>query len=157
MCTALDCAGTARNVRDVDRYLEEIVLSLLNKRHDAIGSAQPKWAGTALLQLLVGQRGSLEEQLRRGALSDSDLSREMADLRTRISGLEAVREEHRRNWQGTSVGRDPSRWPEMSLDQRRAAIADVLESVTVLPLPPGRSRRAPFDPGLLRVKPMAMD
>jgi hypothetical protein len=45
----------------------------------------------------------------------------------------------------------PSRWPMMSLDQRRAAVATVLRSVTVLPLPPGRSRRAPFDPTLPQI------
>ncbi|WP_329243991.1 recombinase family protein [Streptomyces canus] len=138
VCAALDCGGTARNVRDVDRYLEEIVLSLLGEQRSTADDRQPEWAGTALLQRLVGQRESLAV--------------EMTDLEARISGLEAARAEHRRNRQATSAGRDPSRWPVMSLAQRRAAIAGVLESVTVLPLPPGRSRRAPFDPGLLRIR-----
>ncbi|MFF7643742.1 hypothetical protein [Streptomyces canus] len=158
MCTALDCGGTARNVQDVDGHLEEIVLSLLSRRHEVVGPRQPEWAGTALLQLLVGQRASLEEQLRRGVFSDTGFAHEMAGLEPRISGLEAAREEHHGNRRATAAGRDPSRWPGMSLDQRRAAIAGVLESVTVLPLPlpPGQSRRAPFDPGLLRIRPVDM-
>jgi hypothetical protein len=154
VCTALDCAGTARSVPNMDGYLQEIVLSLLDERHNTVASKQPEWAGTALLQLLVEERNSFEGQPRTGGLTDEDISRKMSDLDTRISGLEAAREEHRRNQQAAATDWDPSRWSAMSLAQRRATIAEVLESVTVLPLPPGRSRRGPFDPGLLRITPM---
>ncbi|MET8080209.1 hypothetical protein [Streptomyces sp. NPDC005303] len=152
LCTALDCGGTARNVHDVDGHLEEIVLSLLQEQRGTGDARQPEWAGTALLQLLFGQRELLAEQLREGVLSDADFARRAADLETRVSGLETAQEEYLRHGQATWVGKDPSRWPLMSLPQRRAAIADVLESVTVLPLPTGRSRRAPFDPQLLQIR-----
>ncbi|WP_406158081.1 recombinase family protein [Streptomyces canus] len=74
VCTSLDCAGTARNVHDVDGHLEEIVLSLLHEQHGTVDARQPEWAGTALLQLLVGQRESLAEQFREGVLSDGALA-----------------------------------------------------------------------------------
>ncbi|MGW0827400.1 hypothetical protein [Streptomyces sp. NPDC002845] len=154
VCTALDCAGTARNVRDVDSCLQEIVLSLLDVRHRTVASEPPEWPGAPLLHLLAEERASLEEQFRTGGLTDADSSQKTSDLDARISGLEAAREAHRRNQQTAAADWNPSRWSAMSLAQRRAAIAKVLESVTVLPLPAGRSRRAPFDPGLLRINPV---
>ncbi|MBA2806705.1 hypothetical protein E0500_004360 [Streptomyces sp. KM273126] len=154
VCTALDCAGTARNVPDVDSCLQEIVLSLLVDRHRAFTSKPPEWPGAPLLHILVEERKSLEKQFRTGGLTTDDFSRKTSELDARISGLEAVREEHSRNRQAAAAGRNPSLWSAMSLAQRRAAIAKVLESVIVLPLPPGRSRRAPFDPALLRINPL---
>ncbi|MER5181737.1 recombinase family protein [Streptomyces sp. NPDC002896] len=154
VCTALDCSGAARNVPDVDDYLQEIVFSMLDKRHmDARSERQPEWAGTALLRLLVEKHESLEDQRDAGTLPYADGSRKMSDLETRISGLEAAREEHFRAWQASVSGWNRSQWPAMSLTQRRAAIADVLQAVIVLPLPRGRSRRAPFDPRLLQIVP----
>ncbi|MFI1359861.1 recombinase family protein [Streptomyces sp. NPDC020898] len=154
VCTALDCAGTARSVRDVDRHLEEVVLSMLDERHIAIGSEQPEWAGTELMQFLVRRRDSLEGQLGTGVPADDDLLRKTSDLEARISGLETAREKHHRNLQDALGGRDSSRWPMMSLEQRRTAISTVLQSVVVLPFPPSRSRRAPFDPALLQITPV---
>ncbi|MFI1722906.1 recombinase family protein [Streptomyces sp. NPDC020489] len=142
MCTALDCGGTARNVRDVDRCVEAVVLSLIDERRAAVGPEQPEWAGTPLLRSLIGKRDSLGPE-------------QTADLQTRISGLETAREEHQRIRQESLTGWDSSRWPLMSLEQRRAATGTVLRWVTVLPLPPGRSRRAAFDPGLLRITPVS--
>ncbi|MEU6374160.1 recombinase family protein [Streptomyces sp. NPDC046909] len=141
VCTALDCEGTARSVRDVDRHLQEVVLSLLGERRAATGSEQPEWAGAPLLRSLVSRRDSLDPD-------------RMPHLEARISGLEAAREKHHRSRQEALTRWDPSNWPTMSLEQRRVAISTVLRSVTVLPLPPGRSRRAPFDPALLRITPL---
>lgn len=142
LCTALDCGGTARSVRDVDRCVEEVVLSLIDERRAAVRPEQPEWVGAPLLRSLISERDSCGQE-------------QASDLETRISGLEAAREKHQRIRQETLTGWDPSRWPMMTLDQRRAATSTVLQWVTVLPLPPGRSRRATFDPALLRITPVS--
>ncbi|WP_329338275.1 recombinase family protein [Streptomyces sp. NBC_00663] len=151
LCAALDCGGTARSVRDVDRHLEALVLSLLDERHATLDFERPEWAGAPLLQRLVKERESLEHALRAGAPSDAGSLRRASDLEIRISGLEADRTKHHALRQDARGARPSSRWPGMSLEQRRAAVTTVLRSVTVLPLPPGRSRRAPFDVTLLRI------
>ncbi|SNX61714.1 recombinase [Streptomyces sp. TLI_55] len=138
VCTALDCGGTARSVRDVDRHLQEVVLALLDERRTVANEEELEWAGAPLLQSLINRRDSLGPE-------------QKTDLEARISGLEAARDKHFRSRRDASAGWDASRWPAMSLEERRAAVGTVLRSVTVLPLPPGRSRRAPFDPTLLRV------
>ncbi len=142
VCAALDCGGTARNVRDVDRCVEIVVLSLIDGRRAAAGMEQPEWAGTPLLRSLISKRDSLGPE-------------QASDLQTRISGLETARDQHQRIRQESLTGWDSSRRPVMSLEQRRAATGTVLRWVTVLPLPPGRSRRAAFDPGLLRITPVS--
>lgn len=153
VCTALDCGGTARSVRDVDRHLEEVVLALLDERGDAVGPGQPEWAGAPLLQRLVEERESLEREVRAGTVSNVYDVRNASELEIRISGLKAARKKHHDIRQDAASARLSSRWPVMNLEQRRAAITTVLRSVTVLPIPPGRSRRAPFDPTLLRISP----
>ncbi|MEU6280813.1 recombinase family protein [Streptomyces sp. NPDC047028] len=145
VCTALDCAGTARNVRDVDAHLEGVVLRLLRERRTSCDAGRPDWTGAALLD-------DLRRQLAASPAAEHSVG--TAGLQTRISGLEAAREAYHQRLNAAEAGQDPSRWPGMTLEQRRASVGRVLESVTVHPLPPGRSRRAPFDPVLLLVKPL---
>ncbi|KUN21500.1 hypothetical protein AQJ23_31790 [Streptomyces antibioticus] len=114
------------------------MLALLDERRPVADEEEPEWAGTPLLQSLINKRDSLGPE-------------QKIELEGRISGLEAAREEHSRGRRDASACWDASRWPAMNLEERRAAVGTVLRSVTVLPLPPGRSRRAPFDPTLLRV------
>ncbi|MGW6950641.1 recombinase family protein [Streptomyces xanthophaeus] len=53
-----------------------------------------------------------------------------------------VREGLELTWQG---------WESLSMGEKREAIATIIEAVVVHPLPKGRSRNAPFDPGLIEV------
>jgi hypothetical protein len=58
-----------------------------------------------------------------------------------------------RNWPDPLLGGfSRRRWADFDLRQKRIATAAVVETVTVRPLPEGRSTRAPFDPALLEVR-----
>ncbi|GAA2307200.1 recombinase family protein [Streptomyces kunmingensis] len=147
-CAAMDCGGSARNTRAVDAYLTEVVLKLLAERNAVHPAPRADWEGQELLRQLVQERHLLV-----GAVADADSSAAVVDLSRRISGLEATRAEHLAAGAAHRPYRDPGQWPAMSLLERRAAVADVIDAVIVMPLRPGTSRRAPFDPHLLRVIP----
>jgi hypothetical protein len=89
------------------------------------------------------------------------LARRMDLVDRTITGL-VLDELERRYGGGAAGGRngpDPllggftrTRWADFDLRQKRIATAAVVETVTVRPLPEGRSTRAPFDPALLEVR-----
>ncbi|MFE6893543.1 recombinase family protein [Streptomyces sp. NPDC057694] len=149
VCSAMDCGGTARSAAAVDAHLREVVTALLAERAAHHRPATPaEWAGEALLGKLRQEHGAL---VRREATPESSAA--VADLSARISSLEAARTDHLAAFEKRHRVREPARWHALCLGERRAAIAEVLEAVIVMPLPPGTSRRAAFDPGLLQVIP----
>ncbi|MER5440978.1 recombinase family protein [Streptomyces sp. NPDC002790] len=148
VCASMDCGGTARSAHAVDAHLSGVVARLLSERGTPLDAPRPRWEGEPLLFQLVQERHVLTQA--GGSLEHADV---VADLSERISGLEETRSSYLASSYPHSLPRDPDAWPTMSLHERRAAIADVIDSVVVLPLPPGTSRRAPFDPDLLQVVP----
>jgi hypothetical protein len=148
VCTAMDCGGTARNARAVDAYLSEVVSVLLSECHAPDRADHDGWDGEELLRQLVEEHAAF---VRDGATPGRVAA--VADLPARISGLEAARAEHLAAVEAQQNDAGPQQWQAPDLGTRRKAIARVLHSVVVMPLPPGTSRRAAFDPDLLRVIP----
>lgn len=45
----------------------------------------------------------------------------------------------------------PQRWESLAMEEKRDAVALLIEAVVVRPIPKGRPRNAPFDSGLIEV------
>ena len=152
-CTSLGCCGVSRKVKDIDRYLEPLVLAALERKFQAVKTNSIPWQGTDALADLLERQKSLKAKWLEGVVSDRLFYELLPDLEDKISGLEQDRAEHaeREAAKATFSGWDRSKWYEMDLEQKRQAIGLIISAVIVSPLPKGRSKRSPFDPTLLRV------
>ncbi|NGN69155.1 hypothetical protein G5C51_35365 [Streptomyces sp. A7024] len=149
-CTRLGCGRTARNMRSVDEYLTRMVLSVMDERRRSSPMHAVARPGAEVLRRLYEELRLLDDRLLAESGTDSALVLHRHGLLERIALLEAT-QTARTNGEPEQAC-IPSAWPDMSLAERRAAIETVLECVVVHPLPPGRSRCAPFDPGLLEIR-----
>ncbi|MEU9708024.1 recombinase family protein [Streptomyces sp. NPDC047967] len=154
-CSNLDCMGVSRNGTLVDEYLEELVVCALEARYK---HAEPKarpWEGEERLGELRTKKATLSSKWMEGRLADEDFYRLNSELTERIDALEIDKAEHQvqQSQENAFTGWDRSKWQDMDLTQKRMAISRIIQAVIIMPLPKGRSKRAPFDPNLLRVIP----
>lgn len=155
VCARLDCGGASRQMGPVDAYLEELIVRALETRYKAVEPEVTEWPGTAVLDDLQTRQSTLETKWAEGAVSDASFYRLLQSIEEKIAGLETDRREflEEQAAKNTLSGWDRSKWKDMDLTQKRTAISRVVHAVIVTPIPKGRSRRAPFDPQLLRVVP----
>ncbi|WP_416972570.1 recombinase family protein [Streptomyces sp. 4F14] len=162
-CVALGCGKTARNGVAVDMHLEALVVAALEARYKTVPKKVEEWEGAELLATLLEKKKTLTSKWMEGKVSDENFYELLPGLEDKIKGLEQDREEHSVSLTETNAfnGWDRSRWhgdPErsihpMDLTQKRTAIGKIIRAVIVQPLPKGRSRRAQFDPDLLKIIP----
>ncbi|MFF9481428.1 recombinase family protein [Streptomyces sp. NPDC014733] len=155
VCARLDCAGTSRQMAPVDEFLEELIVRALEARYKMTQPKKVEWAGAAMLADVQARRSTLETKWAEGAVSDDSFYRLLPGLDEKIAGLEADRRDFLDEQAAKNAfsGWDRSKWKDMDLTQKRAAIGRIIHAVIVSPIPKGRSRSAPFDPDLLRVVP----
>ncbi|GHE11532.1 recombinase family protein [Streptomyces alanosinicus] len=163
VCTEIGCGGVARSGKEVDAHLEALVVAALEARYKAVPKKVDSWDGAELLASILEKKKSLSSKWMEGDISDETFYDLLPDLDDKIKGLEQDREEHAVAVAESNAfnGWDRSRWygnpkkgiPPMDLTQKRMAIAKIIRAVIIAPLPEGRSRRAPFDPNLLKVIP----
>ncbi|MGW4446480.1 recombinase family protein [Streptomyces sp. NPDC004682] len=162
-CVALGCGGVAREGAQVDAHLEALVLAALEARYKTVPKKAEPWEGADMLAGLKERKKSLTSKWTEGVVSDDTFYDTLPDLEDKIKGLEKDREEHHAAEEEANQfsGWDRSKWfgdpekgiPPMDLTQKRMAIGKIIKAVIIQPLPEGRSKRAPFDPNLLRVIP----
>ncbi|MFI5689275.1 recombinase family protein [Streptomyces sp. NPDC051636] len=162
-CVALGCGKIARNGKAVDKHLETLVVTALEARYKAVPKKVKDWEGEEALSALLEKKKSLTSRWMEGDVSDEMFYELLPGLEDKIKGLEQDREEHAVAMAETNAfnGWDRARWygdekrgiHPMDLTQKRMAIGRIIRAVIIQPLPAGRSRKAPFDPNLLKVIP----
>ncbi|MFF5025933.1 recombinase family protein [Streptomyces collinus] len=163
LCNELGCCGVGRDGKQVDKYLEALVLAALEARYKKVPKKSKPWDGEKMLSELLERKKTLTSKWMDGIISDESFYELLPGLEDKIKGLEQDREEHAvaEAEANQFSGWDRSRWygdpkkgiPPMDLTQKRMAIGKIIRAVILMPLPEGRSKRAPFDPNLLRVIP----
>ncbi|WP_145500945.1 recombinase family protein [Streptomyces sp. CFMR 7] len=163
VCNELGCGGVARNGKEIDAHLEALVVAALEARYKSVPKKDTPWEGESLLVEIKKKKKTLTSRWMEGEVSDDTFYELLPGLDDKIAGLEQDREEHHviLAEKNAFSGWDRSRWygdPEknilpMDLTQKRMAIGKIIRAVIIHPLPPGRSRKAPFDPTLLKVIP----
>lgn len=163
VCNELGCGGVARNGKEVDAHLEALVVAALEAKYKEVPKKTTPWDGADMLALLKEKKKTHTSKWMAGDISDESFYELLPDLEENIKGLEQDREEHVASEAEANLfsGWDRSRWygdpkkgiAPMDLTQKRMAISNILQAVIIMPLPEGRSRKAPFDPNLLRVIP----
>jgi hypothetical protein len=134
-CVAAQCRKVGRRSDMVDRHVQEVALSALEDRYGSTSAELDRFPGEARLAELtadpkatpmtVMQIRDLEEERR--------LFHEARRQRNLLAGF---RREH---------------WDAFDMEEKRHALAAVIDSVVVLPIPKNRTRNAPFDPALIEV------
>ncbi|MET9775361.1 hypothetical protein ABZ023_14065 [Streptomyces sp. NPDC006367] len=113
------------------------------------------WEGEERLTALKSKKGSLESKWVEGTVSDDQFYRLTPQLEEQIEALEEDRREHSamEAARNTFSGWNRSKWAGTDLTQKRTAIGRIMHAAIILPIPKGRSKRAPFDAGLIKVIP----
>ncbi|MFE9442527.1 recombinase family protein [Streptomyces sp. NPDC006602] len=163
VCNELGCGGVARNGKEVDAHLEALVVAALEARYKTVPKKESPWDGEELLKQIKERKKTLTSKWMEGDIDDDTFYELLPGLDDKIKGLEQDREEHNVALAETNAfnGWDRSRWygdpekdiPPMDLTQKRMAIGKIIRAVIIMPIPEGRSRKAPFDPNLLKVIP----
>jgi hypothetical protein len=154
-CVTLDCGKTARSLQKVDEFLEELVKRALEAEFKHAEAKTTPWEGEEKLTALKTKKDSLESRWMEGAVSDDQFYRLTPQLEEQIATLEEDRREHAaiEAANNTYSGWDRSKWDGMDLTQKRMAIGRIMHAAIILPIPEGRSKRAPFDANLIKVIP----
>jgi DNA invertase Pin-like site-specific DNA recombinase len=152
-CGDPNCKGVGRRVDPVDRYLEELVLSYLDKHFSGTEPKLTPWRGKEKLANLLIQRKKVKASVEAGEADWDDVHDMITRLTRNIRTLEEEERDHLKKESKRNLLRGWSRekWERMELDEKKEVISQVLTSVVVLPVPEGRSDKAPFDPNLLKV------
>ncbi|ELP69480.1 recombinase family protein [Streptomyces turgidiscabies] len=152
-CVSLDCGKTARSLQKVDEFLEEIMIRALEAEFKHAEVEKTPWEGEERLAALKTKKDSLESKWMEGVVSDDQLYRLTPQLEEQIEALEEDRREHAAMEvaKNTFSGWDRSKWAGMDLTQKRLAIGRIMDAAIILPIPEGRSKRAPFDADLIKV------
>ncbi|MCL8016462.1 recombinase family protein [Streptomyces sp. AS02] len=163
VCNELGCGGVARNGKEVDAHLEALVVAALEAKYKAVPKKVKKWEGSEILEELKKKKKTLTSKWMEGEIDDDTFYDLLPNLEDKIKGLEQDRAEHALSEAEDNLfsGWDRSRWygdpkkkiPPMDLTQKRMAIGKIIKAVIIMPLPEGRSRKAPFDPNLLKIIP----
>lgn len=150
-CNSPSCGRLGRRMDLVDKTVEEITIKVLLQRHANQEPEHSDWYGAKTLEKLQKTKAELKSKFRVGVIDGSDVFDLLAELDAKIKDAEADRaqfekEQARKNFLSRfSI----EKWDSWDLRQRRTAIDAVLSAVIVLPVPEGRTKRAPFDPSLL--------
>ncbi|MDJ1644502.1 recombinase family protein [Streptomyces pakalii] len=155
VCTHMDCMGISRNGTEVDAHLEELIIRALEARYKTSRPKVKNWEGEERLRELREKKATLSSRWMEGHLSDEDFYRLNTEISERVEALEVDKIEHQatETRENEFSGWDRSKWKDMDLAQKRLAVGRIIEAVIVMPIPEGRSRRAPFDPNLLKIIP----
>ncbi|MBX9423018.1 recombinase family protein [Streptomyces lateritius] len=135
-CVAAKCRKVGRRSDLVDAHVEAVALRVLEERYrDAAPdeSAFPSEEQLALLRAYENPSEVTRIQLRDLEEDRKDFYAQQADrnLLARFTG---------------------ERWDSYDIRQKRLALAAVVESVVIRPIPKDRTRNAPFDPTLIEVR-----
>lgn len=152
-CGDANCKGVGRRVAPVDKHLEELVLTYLDKHFSGTKPKTTPWRGREKLSGLIVQRKKIKDSVASGEADWDDVHDMITRLSRNIKTLEVEEQEHLRVESKRNLLRGWSRkkWDKMELDEKKEVVSQVLTSVTVLPVPRERSDKAPFDPNLLQV------
>ncbi|MFF4802734.1 recombinase family protein [Streptomyces sp. NPDC001351] len=152
-CGDANCKGVGRRVAPVDEFLEELVLSYLDKHFSGTKPRTAPWRGKEKLDGLIIQRRKIKGSVAEGEVDWSDVHDMLTTLNRNIKTLQDEEQEHLRTESRKNLLRGWSRkkWEKMELDEKKEVISQVLVSVVVLPVPKQRSDKAPFDPNLLQI------
>ncbi|MFF3406817.1 recombinase family protein [Streptomyces sp. NPDC002742] len=152
-CGDANCKGVGRRVAPVDEFLEELVLSYLDKHFSGTKPRTAPWRGQEKLDGLVAQRKKIKDSVADGDVEWGDVHDMLTRFNRNINTLQEEEQEHHRAESKRNLLRDWSRkkWEKMELGEKKEVISQVLVSVVVLPVPKERSDKAPFDPDLLQV------
>ncbi|MGW7240621.1 recombinase family protein [Streptomyces sp. NPDC054804] len=152
-CGDPNCKGVGRRVAPVDAFLEELVLSYLDKNFAGTKPQNVPWRGKEKLARLITQRKKVKDSVVDGEAEWGDVHDMVTRLNRNIKTLQEEEQEHLKAESKRNLLRGWSRekWHQMELDEKKEVISQVLVSVVILPVPPGRSDKAPFDPDLLQV------
>ncbi|MGY0491880.1 recombinase family protein [Streptomyces sp. WG-D5] len=134
-CVAAGCRKVGRRVDLVDEYVVGIALRALEERYEGILPDLRPYPGErrlADLRTCAGGEGQIEALIR-------DLEE---DRRTFLASQADA---------NLLAGFTRERWPHLDMRQRRLALREVIEAVTILPRPRDRSRNALFDNALVQV------
>jgi hypothetical protein len=110
-----------------------------------------EWYGQATLDKLRQDKVALKARFKARQIEGADFFELLADLDEKIRDSERDKaafdaEQASANFLSQFT---EEKWKIWDIRQKRIAIDAVLSAVIVLPLPEGRSKRAPFDPTLL--------
>lgn len=134
-CSAPKCRKVGRRADLVDACVEATVLQALEERYAGVRPDQRPYPGEAQLTVLSACRAPTKLV----SMQIRDLERDREDF---------YAQQRERNLLARFTG---ERWASFDIRQKRLAIAAVVESVVVYPIPKGRPRNAPFDPDLVEV------
>lgn len=162
-CVEIGCGGVARNGIAIDSHLNELVIAALEAKYKAVPKKDVPWEGEEALKNLQEKKKKLTGKWLSGDISEDSFYDLLPDLESSMKELLQSRREYyaKQAEENEYSGWDRSRWdgdpekgiPPMDITQKRKAIGKIIQAVIILPLPEGRSRRAPFDPNLLKVIP----
>ncbi|MFJ8657627.1 recombinase family protein [Streptomyces sp. NPDC093795] len=134
-CVAAKCRKVGRRTDLVDAHVEAVALRVLEERYRDTAPDESAFLAEDQVARL------------RACENPTDLTRmQLRDL-----------EEDRRSFYAQQADRNllarfaPERWNSYDIRQKRLALAAVVESVVIRPVPEGRTRNAPFDPALVEV------
>ncbi|MFE9768942.1 recombinase family protein [Streptomyces sp. NPDC005808] len=151
-CGDANCKGVGRRVAPVDEFLEELMLSYLDKNFTGTEVRTP-WRGAEKLTSLIRQRKDIKTSVADGETEWRDVHDILTRLNRNIKTLQEEQQDHLKKESKRNLLRGWSRekWGQMELEEKREVISEVLASVVVMPVPKGRTDKAPFDPTLLKV------
>lgn len=153
-CHDPNCRGVGRRVPFVDAHLIRLLLAFLEKNFSHLTPTTDPWHGEELLKQLRQEHDEIQADLSNGKAHWKDVRKALENLGKNITRLEKVRGEHHAKQQERNllVGWRSEKWEDdMDFSQKRKVINQVFESVVMLPLPPGRGTKSPFDGDLLQV------
>ncbi|MEV4671750.1 MULTISPECIES: recombinase family protein [Actinomadura] len=150
-CNSPSCGRLGRRMDLVDETIQEIAIKALLQRYANQEPENNEWYGAKTLEKLQQSKAELKSRLKAGTIDDSDLFDLLSDLDLKIQDAEADRAQFEKEQASKNFLSRFSieKWDSWGLRQRRTAIDAVLSAVIVLPIPEGRTKRAPFDPSLL--------
>ncbi|MFB6627873.1 recombinase family protein [Streptomyces sp. NPDC056374] len=151
-CGDPNCRGVGRRVAPVDAFLAGLLLDRLDE-HVAGGppASEVVWRGEGRLSELRRAKREVEGSIVAGEVDWAEVRDLLVRLGRGIESLESERREHleARAEENLLRGWRREKWDRLTVREKREVIRRVLVSVLVLPVPPGVSDRAPFDPELL--------
>lgn len=150
-CSSPSCGRLARRMDLVDKTVEKIVIKVLLKQYATKEPEHKEWYGEKTLSALRKTKAELKARFKEGRIEGSDFFELLADLDEKIKDAEADKAQFEKEQASENfLSRfSVEKWESWDIRQKRIAIDAVLAAVIVLPIPEGRTKRAPFDPSLL--------
>lgn len=153
-CQDANCKGVGRRAAAVDEHLVGLLLAVLDRCFTDTEAHTTPWRGREKLAKLRHQHRSVEEAILSGQADWSDVHHLLTALNGRIEALVRDERDHLEAEAKRNLlrGWRRDRWEQLELGEQREVVAQVFDSVVVLPIPAGVSDKAPFDPDLLEVE-----